>query len=210
MWIAVLSGLLVSIDALFIGVSFGSQKRCRLWHVLVINAFLVGLCFVGYALGVWIGDSVDIELDIVIGILFILLGSWTIVYYFAFERRKVLKCVCKPLAGTIDEIEAEDSPVAAAEVCDCSGVQPQKKLPTKNTVLTGLFMSIEALFITIGLTLILDTVTFLIPLTVGLAHLVYCVVTFFFAKYLRRLPAMAGPIAAGAALIVYGILAFVL
>jgi len=201
MWIAVLSGLLVSIDALFIGVSFGSQKRCRFWHLLIINAVLIGLCFVGYALGIWIGEAIDIELDIVIGILFILLGTWTIVQYFIFEKKKAKLC-------------AESSLDSNAEKLDfCSSynkVSNIKKLPTKNIILTGVFMSIEAMFITIGLTLVLDYTTILIPITVGLAHLIYCISTFFFAKYLRRLPSAVGPIVAGIALIIYGILAFFL
>lgn len=199
MWIAIISGLIVSIDALFIGVSFGSQKRCRYWHLLVINAVLIGLCFLGYGLGIWIGDRVDIELDIVIGILFILLGSWTIIYYFAFERRRAKKT----------EKQADDE-IINDVVFEFQKKPCNKNIPSKNTIITGVLMSVEAMFITIGLTLILDTTTFLIPLTVGLAHFVYCTATFFLAKYLRRLPPMVGPIVAGASLIVYGIMAFFL
>ncbi|MCL2370508.1 MAG: manganese efflux pump [Firmicutes bacterium] len=191
MWIAIFSGLVVSIDALFIGVSLGSQKRCRFWHLLVINAVLLALCFAGYALGLFIGDIVDLELDILIGILFIALGLWTIACYFIFEKRR-----CRKLSdGTL---ECEDE------------VSANKKGITKNIVLTGIFMSIEAMFITIGLTLLLDTSTILIPLTVGLAHFVYCTATFFLAKHLRRLPPIVGPIVAGICLIIYGIMALVI
>lgn len=180
MWIAILAGLLVSIDALFIGVSFGTQKRCRFWHVLVINICLFGLCMLGYLLGILIGDRVDIELDLVIGILFIALGLWVIGAYFLFERRK--------------QKDAEG----------------EGKHQTKNIALTGIFMSVEAMFITIGLTLTLDVRTILIPITVGLAHFVYSAVTFALAKYLRKLPPMVGHIIAGVALVVYGIMAIVI
>jgi len=194
MLVAILAGLLVSIDALFIGVSFGSQKRCKFWHLLIINAVLIGLCFLGYGLGIWIGDRVDIELDIVIGILFILLGAWTISSYFIFERRKARKLK----EAENSELEGESEP------------KKERKGISKNIVLAGLFMSIEAMFITIALTLTLDVTTIFIPLTVGLAHFIYSAVTFFFAKYLRRLPPIVGHIVAGSTLIIYGILALVL
>ena len=153
MWVAVFSGLIVSVDALFIGVSLGSQKRCKFWHLAVINAVLTALCFVGYLLGILVGDSVDLDLGLVIGLLFIALGVWTVANYFLFERRK--------------------------------------KRAVNNIIFTGLFMSVEAMFITIGLTIILDVTTILIPLTVALAHFVYSTVTFAFAKHLRKLPPAA-------------------
>ena len=191
MWIAIFSGLIVSIDALFIGVSLGGQKRCRFWHLLVINAVLLILCLIGYALGIFIGNRLDIDIDILIGILFITLGLWTIACYFIFEKRR-----CKKLAdGTEDCGEVIENP---------------KRGVTKNIVLTGIFMSVEAMFITVGLTLLLDRTTILIPLTVALAHFVYCTATFFLAKYLRRLPPIVGPIVAGVCLIIYGIMALII
>ncbi|MCL2556643.1 MAG: hypothetical protein FWE03_06505 [Firmicutes bacterium] len=202
MWIAVLSGLLVSIDALFIGISFGSQKKCKFWHLLIINTVLIGLCFLGYGLGIWIGDRIDIELDVVIGILFILLGSATIVYYLAFERRHAKKIVENESVYNNTVFDSKYSSSVISSV--------KKTLPTKSIIITGILMSVEAMFITVGLTLVLNTTTILIPLTVGFAHLIYCSVTFFFAKYLRRLPPVIGPVIAGTALIIYGIMAFFL
>ncbi|MCL2375558.1 MAG: tRNA lysidine(34) synthetase TilS [Firmicutes bacterium] len=79
----------------------------------------------------------------------------------------------------------------------------------RNIILTGLFMSVEAMLITIGMTLTLGVTTIWIPLTVGIAHFVYCVATFYLSKYLRRYPATLGAILSGSALIVYGILAFI-
>ena len=61
MWVAIFSGLIVSIDALFIGVSLGSQKKCKYWYLLVISTVLLGLCFAGYFVGLRIGDSVDLD-----------------------------------------------------------------------------------------------------------------------------------------------------
>jgi len=131
----------------------------------------------GYFLGIWIGDAIDFELDIVIGLLFIALGAWVIVSYFLFEHKK---------KGDND------------------------KHQIKSITLTGAFMSIEAMFITIGLTLVLDVTTLWIPITVAVAHLVYSVVTFFFAKYLRKLKPIVGYMISGIALVIYGILALIL
>ena len=177
MWIAVFAGLLVSIDALFIGVSFGTQKRCKFWHIVVINIGLLALCVLGYFLGILIGDNVNFEIYLVIGLLFITLGLWIIASYFVFEHKKPDK---------------------------------QSKQQTKSILLTGIFMSIEAMFITIGLTLTLDMRTILIPLTVGFAHFIYSATTFALAKHLRRFPPMAGHIISGVAIIIYGIMAIVI
>jgi len=87
-WATVFAGLLVSVDSLFIGISFGTQKRCKYRHVAVINAVLSALCFLGYALGVLLGGKVNFELDLVIGLLFIALGIWVIASYFIFEHKK--------------------------------------------------------------------------------------------------------------------------
>jgi len=175
MWIAVLAGILVSLDALFIGISFGTQKRCRFWHVLIINAVLLGLCMLGYILGILIGESIGFETDLIVGLVFIALGVWVVISYFLFERRKT----------------------------------KDNKHQMKSIVLTGTFMSAEAMFITVGLTLSLDVKTIFIPITVALAHLVFSFTTFFCAKSLRRLKPMVGQIISGVALIIYGILAIV-
>ncbi|MCL2570193.1 MAG: manganese efflux pump [Firmicutes bacterium] len=175
MWIVIAACLLVSIDALFIGISFGAEKKCKFWHIVFINIGLFVLCLLGYFLGVLIGDVIDIELDILIGVLFITLGLWVIGYYLLFTRRA---------KGRGSE--------------------------SKNIALTGIFMSIEAMFITIGLTLALDITTIIIPVVVAGAHFVYCTVTFLLAKYLRRTPQLVGVIISGVALIVYGIMAILI
>jgi len=219
MWFVILSGLIVSIDALFIGVSFGSQKKCRFLHLTIINVVLIALCFLGYGLGVLIGDRVQIELDIFIGVSFILLGAFTILYYFIFERLKSKRLLSKENSDII--LENDDNILEANAVNNTDNAStdivakldvklPNSLVPSKNTIVTGVLMSLEAMFITVGLTLMLDYTTILIPLTVGLAHFAYSAFTFFFAKHLRRLPPAVGPIVSGAALITYGILAFVL
>ncbi|MCL2847072.1 MAG: hypothetical protein FWE38_05325 [Firmicutes bacterium] len=168
MWLAILSGLIVSVDALFIGISFGTQKGCRAWHVLVINTFLIALCFVGYIIAISINLSGEIDIDLIIGSLFIALGLWVI-------------SQCRRESGK-----------------------------AKNIVMTGLFMSVEAMLITMGLTFILDVQTIWIPLTVGLAHLGYSMATFFLARYLRRLPHYVGHLLSGIALVTYGLMAILL
>lgn len=188
MWLAIVAGLLVSLDALFIGISFGTQKRCKFWHILIINAVLIGLCFLGYLIGSVLGDAFDDAediIDLVVGISFITLGLWFILFYFLFEHKKYM-------------------------LAERTGETPEQGL--KTIIMTGILMSLEAMLITIGLTLTVDITsgTIWIPITVGIAHLVYCSATFFLAKYLRRLPHWIGHVVAGIALIIYGTLALVL
>jgi len=184
MWIAIISGLLVSIDALFIGISFGTQKKCRFWHILVINAVLLILCLAGYFLGIFIGDRLYVDFDLIVGITFIILGLWVILSYFIFEHKN---------KSHKNNNESNNN-----------GHQ------TKNIVLTGIFMSVEAMFITLALTLTLDVITILIPLTVAFAHFIYSTVTFFLSKYFRKFPSVIGHVIAGVALVAYGIMAIVI
>ena len=179
MWGMFLSSAVVSLDALFIGVSFGSQKKVKFWQVVLINLFLFLCCVVGFFIARAFFDLIDFEIDIVIGVLFILLGLWTIVYHYISMRKQKDK---------------EDT----------------KSGSIKNIIMTGLFMSIEAMFITIGVILVLGVVSFWIAVFVGLMHFIYSSATFFFSKYLRKLPPSAGAIVSGIALIVYGIMALVL
>ena len=169
MWIAVLSGLIVSVDALFIGVSFGTQKNCKLWHILLINILLTFLCFIGHIIGLTIASNIDFDFDTIVAVSFITLGLLVIVSYF----------------------------------------QPRQN-SNQNIVITGTFMSIEAMVITIGLTLMLDTTTVLIPISVAFFHFFYCVLTFFLSKYLRKLPQIVGHMISGIALLIYGTMALVI
>jgi len=186
MWIIILSGLIVSLDALFIGVALGAQKKCKFWHVLAVNALITALTFVGFGLGIWLGSVIYIDIDIIIGILFILLGLSIIIYHFGFERRK-------------------NSTELLPENLSAKG-----RMPAKNIIVTGVLAAVEAMFITIGMTLVLDSRSLMIPTAVAAFHLIYSLITFAFAKQLRKLPAIVGPIVAGLALIAYGIVALVL
>ncbi|MCL2587622.1 MAG: hypothetical protein FWE31_05325 [Firmicutes bacterium] len=179
MWIAIGAALLVSIDALFIGISLGTQKRCRFWYLLVINAGLLALCFAGFFIARALGD-LDFDFDIVVGISFITLGAWFILYYFLFEHKKYK--------------------------------QGEVQMGRKTIIMTGILMSVEAMLITLGLTLVYQATSapIIIPIVVGVAHFVYCTATFFMAKYLRKFPHWVGHVISGIALIIYGIMALVI
>ena len=178
----IISALIVSIDAFFIGLSFGLQKTCKFIYLAIINAFLFVLCILGFLIAERIYESIPFEPDYIVGFSFILLGMWTIFSYFILEHIKQRK-------------------IASSSV---------EKTPIKSFVLIGVVMSVEAMFITMGLTFIfLPNLTWLIPITVALAHFVYSTLSFYLArtKYVRRIPAMLSHIISGISLIIYGLLA---
>ena len=72
----ILISLLVSIDALFIGVSLGMQQRCRFVHLAVINVGLLGLCLVGWWAAGWLHGVIPVDPDWLVGFAFIGLGLW--------------------------------------------------------------------------------------------------------------------------------------
>jgi len=165
-----LSGLIVSVDAFFIGLSLGLQKKCKFLYLVFINTFLLGLCMLGFLLADRMYESIEFDTDLIVGFAFIALGLWTILHYFVskqIERRKTI-------------------------------------------ILVGLVMSGEAMLITMGITLIFQPAsTFLIPLTVALAHFGYSVLSFYLArtKYVKRIPPMISHTTSGLALILYGLMA---
>ena len=122
---AVLSGLIVSIDAFFIGLSLGLQKSCRFLYLVVINLFLLVLCIIGFLIAETIYEFINFDPDLIVGFAFIGLGIWCILQYFISEYIKRRK-------GNVDE----------------------EKKSIKTFVLVGLVMSLEAMLITIGITLI--------------------------------------------------------
>ena len=83
MIVPVLSGLVVSVDAFFIGLSLGLQERCKLLYLAVINVFLFGLCVLGFLLAGLVYGRITFDTDLVVGLSFIALGLWCIVHYFA-------------------------------------------------------------------------------------------------------------------------------
>jgi putative Mn2+ efflux pump MntP len=99
MFLPVAAGLVVSVDALFIGISLGLQKKCKFWHIAVINAFLLGLCIVGFFVAGQIYAQIPFDPDLVVGFAFIALGLWTILQYFASTKTIAI-------AGVVMSIEA--------------------------------------------------------------------------------------------------------
>jgi len=170
---SVLSGLIVSVDAFFIGLSLGFQKKCRFLHLVIINAFLLGLCFLGFFVAGRVYEAIPIDPDIVVGFAFIALGLWCIINYFLTRHKKEKLCV-------------------------------------KSICMVGMVMSIEAMVITMGITIIfMPDSSLLIPVTVGLAHFGYSAFAFYLArtKRMQGLPPIVSHMISGIALIIYGLLA---
>jgi len=181
MFMSILSGLIVSVDAFFIGLSLGLQSRCKFLHLAIINAFLSGLCVLGFLLAEHIYEHIPFEPDYVVGFAFIGLGLWTILHYFISEHIKHRNCRIKKDTASLKAI-----------------------------VLVGFVMSIEAMLITMGITLIfLPHSTIAIPLTVALAHFGYSSLSFALARtnYVKLIPIALSHVVSGLALIIYGLMA---
>jgi putative Mn2+ efflux pump MntP len=177
----IIAGLIVSVDALFIGISLGLQKRCKFLYIAVINLFLLGLCLVGFLVAGQIYELILFDSDLIVGFAFIALGLWTILQYFVFEYIKRRK-------GTSGEVNAS----------------------VKTIVIAGLVMSIEAMLITMGITFVfLPYSTIAIPLTVAVAHFGYSTLTFYLArvKQVQQIPLALSHVISGFALIAYGMMA---
>ena len=180
MFMSVLSGLIVSVDAFFIGLSLGLQERCKFIHLVIINVFLFGLCVLGFFIAEQIYELIPFDPDLVVGLAFITLGLWYILHYFLSERIKRKKE---------------------------NGVE---KKSSSTIVLVGLVMSVEAMLITMGITFIfLPNSTFLIPLTVALAHFGYSAFSFYIArtKHVKQMPVALSHVLSGLGLIIYGLMA---
>ena len=183
MFMPVLSGLIVSIDAFFIGLSLGLQKRCKFLYLTIINIFLFGLCIVGFLLAGQIYEFIEIDTDIIVGFSFIALGLWCIIQYFASEYIK----------GRKRSSEAQE-----------------KSASLKTIILTGLIMSAEAMMITMGITFVfLPSSTIIIPIAVAFAHFGYSAISFYLArsKYVKSISIALSHTISGLALIIYGLMA---
>ena len=181
MFLPVLSGLVVSVDAFFIGISLGLQKKCKFLYLAIINAFLLGLCILGFLIAGQIYELIPFEPDYIVGFAFIGLGVWTILQYFVSKYIKRRK-----------------------------GTEGEANTSLKSIILVGLVMSIEAMLITMGITFIfLPDSTLIIPVTVALAHFGYSALSFYLVriKHLRRIPAALSHAVSGLALIIYGMMA---
>jgi len=181
MFMPVLSGLIVSVDAFFIGLSLGLQKKCKFGYLVIINAVLLGLCMLGFLIAGRLYAYIGIDTDLIVGFSFITLGLWFILHYFI------------------------SSYVKDRNACGVEGETSRKTF-----VLVGLVMSVEAMLITMGITFIfLPGSTFLIPLAVALAHFGYSALSFYLArtKHTARIPGVFCHVISGLALIVYGLMA---
>ena len=181
MFAPVLSGLIVSVDAFFIGLSLGLQKKCRFLYLVIINVFLLGLCVLGFLAAGWLYEFIEFDVDLLVGFSFIALGLWCILHYFICERVKLRKKNAR-----------------------------EKTASRKTITLVGLVMSFEAMLITMGITFIFPhNSTFLIPIAVALAHFGYSALSFHLARtrHMKRIPVIISHIISGAALIIYGLMA---
>ena len=88
MFMPILSGLIVSIDAFFIGISLGLQEKCKFLYLCIINAFLFALCMFGFLIAEQIYELIPFDADIVVGVKFITFGLWYIIHYFVAKRLK--------------------------------------------------------------------------------------------------------------------------
>jgi len=179
MFLSVLSGLVVSIDAFFIGISLGLQKKCKFLYLAVINAILLMLCIIGFFIAERIYKLIEVDADIIVGVLFILLGLWYILQYFISAH---FKC----------SIEH-------------SNTAPLKKIIPVGLVMSveAMLITMGITFV------FLPSSTFLIPTTVALAHFGYSALSFYLArtKYVKRISPVLSHTISGVALIIYGLLA---
>ena len=180
MLMSVLSGLVVSIDALFIGVSLGLQKKCKFVYLVMINLFLTALCFIGFFIAEEVYELIAFDPDIIVGGAFIFLGVWTIASY-------VVSVYIKQRKQEQEEIGSR-----------------------KTIIVVGIVMSVEAMLITMGLTFLFQPhATLAIPIAVAFAHFAYSAVTFILSrtKYVSRFPVALCHVISGLALVVYGLMA---
>ena len=103
MLLPIISGLVVSVDAFFIGLSLGLQKQCKFLYLAAINAVLLALCLLGFFIAAQIYELIPFEPDIIVGFAFITLGLWTIAHYFIPSRSKQ-KTIA--LVGLVMSVEA--------------------------------------------------------------------------------------------------------
>ncbi|MCL2840048.1 MAG: hypothetical protein FWE05_04665 [Defluviitaleaceae bacterium] len=181
MLLPILSGLIISVDAFFIGLSLGMQKKCRFLYLVIINAFLLGLCVLGFFIAGQIYEMIPFDPDLIVGFAFIALGLWTISHFFISEHIKRRK-----------------------------GAEVDTGVSLKTFVLVGLVMSIEAMLVTMGITFVfLPNSTLAIPITVAFAHFGYSALSFHLAriKQVKRIPAALSHVISGVALIIYGLMA---
>jgi len=184
MFLPLLSGLVISIDAFFIGLSLGLQKKFKFLYLVLINLFLLVLCLIGFLIAGQVYEFIPFDTDIVVGFAFIGLGSWYILHNLIGNYIKKRR-----------------------------GNEQNEETSFKTIIVIGLVMSIEAMIITMGITFIfIENSTILIPIVVALAHFGYSALSFYLArsKYIKKLPVTLSYVISGLALITYGLMALFL
>jgi len=180
MFMSVISGLIVSVDAFFIGLSLGLQKKCKFFYLATINAFLFCLCVLGFFLAERI--SIPFNTDLIVGFSFIALGSWTILQFFIF--------------GFIKKRKGEEIKISF------------KTLSLVGLVMSGeamlITMGITFIFSPDATFLIPFTVAFA---HFGYSSLSFFLAR---TKYMKRIPLAVNHVISGLALITYGLLALFL
>ena len=106
MLMSVVSGLIVSVDAFFIGVSLGLQKQCKFLHLVIISAFLFGLCMLGFFAAGQVYERIPFDPDFIVGFAFIALGLWCVLHCFLPEREKAASLQSIALVGLVMSGEA--------------------------------------------------------------------------------------------------------
>ncbi|MCL1996017.1 MAG: manganese efflux pump [Defluviitaleaceae bacterium] len=184
MLMSILAGLIISVDAFFIGLSLGLQERCKLLYLVFINMFLLVLCIIGFFVASWLYDLIPVDPDLVVGFSFIAIGVYYILHYFLTERKK----------HHTEEKEGKQ--------------ESEKSL--KTIIIVGFIMSVEAMLITMGIVIVFwPYSTIAIPITVAFAHFGYSVLSFSLAKgkQMRKIPPTIGHVIAGLSLVIYGLMA---
>jgi putative Mn2+ efflux pump MntP len=107
MFAPILSGLVVSVDAFFIGISLGLQKKCRFSWIVFTNVFLLGLCAAGFLLAERLYEHIPFNPDLVVGFTFIALGTWCILSYFrSRHEQKEHSRATFVIVGVVMSVEA--------------------------------------------------------------------------------------------------------
>ena len=105
----VLAALIVSVDAFFIGLSLGLNKKCKFMYLAVINVFLLILCLLGFFTAARVYELIRIDADLIVGLSFITLGAWCIFQYFLCRKKELqvkgMKTII--LVGLIMSVEAK-------------------------------------------------------------------------------------------------------
>jgi len=175
----IISGLIVSVDAFFIGISLGLQKRCKFIYLAVINAFLLGLCVLGFLIAGQIYELIEFDTDLIVGFVFIALGLWYVVHYFVSEHVK--RHNGAPEKASLKTI------VLVGLVMSCEAML--------------ITMGITFVFF--------PGSTVIIPIAVAVAHFAYSAIAFYLARIecVKRIPVVISNVVSGLALIVYGLMA---